>query len=145
MNISDDDIAGLWITQSGGNTIVAEGGPADSVTVALKSQPLADVIVTLNLGAQVTTVPMSRLTFTAMTWNVAQTVAVTAVDDAIAEGTHTGAVGFMLTSADPSYNGLAVASVSVTASPKDSSIPSKARVRARSLTRSSRTPPRSER
>ena len=44
-------------------------------------------------------------------WNVPQTVTVTAVDDAIPQGPHTGTITHAAASADPIYNGLAISSV----------------------------------
>ena len=57
---------------------VAEGGATDTFTVSLKSQPSANVTITLNPGTQVTVSP-SPLTFTAGNWSTPQTVTVTAV------------------------------------------------------------------
>lgn len=80
--------------------------------------PTGNVVVTLTPNAQVTTSP-STLTFTPANWNVAQTVTVTAVDDAVIEGAHTGSVAFAVTSTDTSYNGFAVASVAVNITDND--------------------------
>jgi hypothetical protein len=116
--ILNDDTAGFAIVQSGGNTAVTEGGATDSYTVALTSQPTSSVSVTLT-GTQVAASP-SPLSFTSGNWNVAQTVTVTAIDDAIAEGTHAGSVGFVITSGDSSYNALAVPNVAVTITDNES-------------------------
>jgi len=82
---------GVTIRQSGASTDIAEGGATDSYTVVLNTQPTAIVTITLNLGTQTST-NTNTLTFTATNWNVAQTVTVTAVDDAVQEGTHTGTI-----------------------------------------------------
>ena len=116
--ITDNDTAGVTVTQSGGTTAVTEGGATDSFTVVLTSQPTANVSVALNPGPQVTTVP-SPLVFTAANWNVPQAVTVTAVDDATAEGTHNETVGFTVSSTDPLYNNAAVASVAVSITDND--------------------------
>ncbi len=116
--ITDNDSAGVTITQSGGNTTVTEGGATDTYQVVLNSQPTADVIVNLTPNAQLTTNATS-LTFTAANWNVAQTVTVTAVDDAVIEGNHTGTITHAVTSADNSYNAITVNSVNASITDND--------------------------
>ncbi len=108
--ITDDDTAGVTLTQSGGTTVVAESGTTDAYTVVLTSQPTANVVVTVTGDAQAGAAP-SPLTFTSANWNVAQTVTVTAVDDAVVEGTGSATVGHSVVSADGNYNLIAVASV----------------------------------
>ena len=51
------------------------------------------------------------MSFTAADWDAPQTVTVTALDDHVAEGSHTGAVTHTASSADPAYNGVIVADV----------------------------------
>ncbi len=110
VQITDNDTAGVQITQSGGSTNVTEGGATDSYTVVLSSQPTANVTVTVTPNSQVS-VNKTTLTFTASNWNVAQTVTVTAVDDQIVEGNHTGTITHAVSSGDTRYNGLSVAGV----------------------------------
>ncbi|WP_157943276.1 esterase-like activity of phytase family protein [Nostoc sp. CENA543] len=110
VDITDNDTAGVTITQSGGSTNITEGGATDTYTVILNTQPTNDVIININPGTQTTTNPTS-LTFTAANWNIAQTVTVTAVNDAIAEGTHTGTIQHTATSSDSNYNGITIANV----------------------------------
>ena len=118
-HITDNDTAGVTITESGGATNVVEGGASDTYDVVLTSQPTANVTVTISTDAQ-TTVNLTSLTFTNGNWNIPQTVMVTAVDDAVAEGNHTGTITHATTSADTHYNGLTVASVSVHITDNDS-------------------------
>ncbi len=106
---------GLTITQSGGNTSVVEGGTSDSYSVALNTQPTADVIVTLaNPGAptQLALTP-TTLTFTAANWNTPQTVTVTAVDDTLVEGLHSSTIISAIASSDTTYDGLSIAPLTV--------------------------------
>ncbi|MSU78566.1 MAG: hypothetical protein EXS16_10785 [Gemmataceae bacterium] len=103
-------VAGATITQSGGTTSVTEGGATDTYTVVLNLAPTADVTITLNPGTQVTATP-ATLTFTVANWNVAQTVTVTAVDDALVEGAHTGTITHTSASADAAYSAIAIANV----------------------------------
>ncbi len=110
VQITDNDTAGVQITQSGGSTNVTEGGATDSYTVVLSSQPTANVTVTVTPNSQVS-VNKTTLTFTASNWNVAQTVTVSAVDDQIVEGNHTGTITHAVSSGDTRYNNLSVAGV----------------------------------
>ena len=110
--------AGVQITQTGGSTAVTEGGATDSYTVVLASQPTANVTITLGAGSQLTT-SVSTLTFTSSNWNVAQTVTVTAVNDTVVEGNHTGTITHTVTSTDSNYNGLSVAPLSVSITDND--------------------------
>jgi autotransporter-associated beta strand protein len=114
----DNDVAGITVTQSGGNTAVTEGGATDSYTVVLNTQPSANVVVSLSGGTQVTSSP-TTLTFTTSNWNTAQTVTVTAIDDSSAEGVHTGSVSHVVTSPDTNYNGISVPNVSVSITDND--------------------------
>ncbi len=117
---SDNDSAAVTVIQSSGNTAVTEGGSTDSFTVALSSQPASNVTIALT-GTQVTTGPTS-LTFTTVNWATAQTVTVTAIDDAVDEATpHAGSVTFVVTSSDGNYNGATVAPVSVAITDNDAS------------------------
>jgi hypothetical protein len=118
-SITDNDTAGLSIVQSGGTTQAAEGGSGDTYTIALTSEPTANVSITLASNSQVTATP-SPLTFTNSNWDTPQTVTVGAVNDQIAEGNHVGNVGHTLASADSFYNGLVVAGVSVSITDNDS-------------------------
>ena len=53
------------------------------------------------------------LTFTASNWNIPQTVTLSAVDDSVPQGTHTGLVTHTVTSADPNYNGIGIPTVNL--------------------------------
>ena len=120
-NITDNDSAGVTITESGGTTDVSEGGPTDSYEVALNSQPQAGTTVTITIGAsdsQNTTTPTS-LVFDDTNWNVAQSVTVTAVDDPVIEGLHTGSMSHTAVSTDTNYNGISIASVTANITDND--------------------------
>ena len=115
---SDNDTASITVVQSGGTTTVTEGGATDSYTVVLSSQPTSDVSIALT-GSEVTTSP-TGLTFTSANWATAQTVTVTAIDDAIDEATpHAGSVTSVVTSGDTNYNGSSVAPISVAITDND--------------------------
>ncbi|WP_270933762.1 beta strand repeat-containing protein [Falsiroseomonas oryzae] len=118
--------AGVVVTQSGGATAVTEGGATDMLSVVLASQPGANVTVTVTGTADVavaagsgTPASSATLTFTAADWNVAQTVAVAAVNDTAVEGAETASLTFATSSGDSAYNGLPVAPVPVAVTDND--------------------------
>jgi hypothetical protein len=104
---------GVTISQSGGSTAVTEGGATDNYTVVLTGEPTANVTITPTPGSQLTVSPPS-LTFTISNWSTPQTVTVTAVNDAVAEGTHSGTITHAAASTDPGYSGIAIAAVTAT-------------------------------
>jgi large repetitive protein len=83
----DDDTAGIAFTHTAGSTAVSEDGTTDTFDVRLTSEPTGTVV--LNVESQdpmeVSASPTS-LTFSPGNWNVPQTVTVTGVDDAVADG-----------------------------------------------------------
>lgn len=119
--INNDDTAGVVVTQSGGSTDVTEGGVTDTYTLVLTSQPTNNVSIALNPGMQVTGAT-SPVVFTTVNWNIAQTVTVTAVDDVVVEGNHTGTISHTATSSDTNYNNFTV--VNVVANITDNDLPS---------------------
>jgi hypothetical protein len=117
---SDNDAAGITVTPTSGLTTTEAGGTA-TFTVVLNSLPTANVTIGIT-SSDVTegTVAPASLTFTPASWNVAQTVTVTGVDDAIADGAISySAITAGASSTDPGYNGLNAANVSVTNSDND--------------------------
>uniref|UniRef100_UPI002ACDE241 Calx-beta domain-containing protein n=1 Tax=Chloroflexus sp. TaxID=1904827 RepID=UPI002ACDE241 len=85
VTIIDNDNAGIVLTPTA--LTVAEGGPAETYTIALASEPTANVTVTIDGQGQVTLngQPTLTLTFTPANWNTPQTVSVQAIDDLIDE------------------------------------------------------------
>jgi len=108
VTVVDDDSAGASISESSGSTSVDIDGTSDTYTLVLTSLPSASVTVTLNGGTDVSVSP-TALTFTTANWNTPQTVTVTwnAATGDSATITHTAA------SDDASYNGVSIASVTV--------------------------------
>ncbi|MBP1468573.1 hypothetical protein EYB53_022865 [Candidatus Chloroploca sp. M-50] len=103
VRITDNDTAGVTITPT--TVEVAEGGASASYAVRLLSEPTAPVTITLVRDAAQVSVNRSSLTFTPQNWNTAQTVQVTAVDDAIDEAdVHLSFITHTTASADPNYN-----------------------------------------
>ncbi len=95
--------------------ITTESGGTASFTIVLTTQPTADV--TIGLSSSDTTegtVAPTSVTFTSANWNTPQTVTITGVNDADVDGNIAYSIITSATSsADPSYNNLAVADVSV--------------------------------
>ena len=110
----DDDAAGITVSAISGRT--TEAGGTATFTIVLASQPTADVTIELaSSDSTEGTVSMSSVVFTAADWNVAQTVTVTGVDDAVDGGDAAFAVVTgPVTSGDGAYNGLTVGDVAVT-------------------------------
>ena len=107
------------VTVSPGSVSVSEGGADGSYTVALATQPMGDVTVTPTSTnpAAVTVSPV--LTFTTGDWSTAQTVTVTAVQDANASDEEVVVSHMAASTADSAYNNLAGATVTVTVTDDD--------------------------
>ena len=123
--LRDDDYGLVESAVSGQAT---EAGGQATFTVRLRSLPTAAVTVTVTSrdttegrvsaggGAPAAS---TTLTFTTGSWNTAQTVTVTGVDDAVDDGTVTWAVRLAPSSGDTSYNTLSAVDVPVTTTDDD--------------------------
>lgn len=110
VTVTDNDAVGIVIAP---NPLAAvEGGAATGFAVSLASQPTADVTIVLTGNADLT-LGTTSLTFTALNWNLAQNVSVSAVDDGLAEGAEAVSITGAASSADLAYNGIAVPTVTV--------------------------------
>jgi hypothetical protein len=111
----DDDTPGITVTPTSGLT-TTEGGGTASFTVALTSQPAADVTIAVSSSDTTEgTVQPQALTFTAADWNQPQSVVITGVNDALTDGDIAYTIVLApAQSADPAYTGLNPADVSVT-------------------------------
>ncbi len=111
VSIVDDDVAGVLVDPA---DLPIDEGATSTYLIVLQSQPRSDVTVTINSPADnshVTTSP-NHLTFTTLSWNTEQSVAVSArhdddADDNNATVTHTVA------SMDSAYGGFVVSAVRV--------------------------------
>jgi hypothetical protein len=103
---------------------VVEGGATDSYQIALQSIPTANVQVTVdpdsqtNLGAGAGVAIV--LTFTRANALIPQVINVTAVNDAVIEGTHSSTITHAFSSADSRYNGFAIPNVVAVVKDNDS-------------------------
>jgi murein DD-endopeptidase MepM/ murein hydrolase activator NlpD len=108
ITVNDNDTATVRFQDAGPGTALTEGGSTTPIQVTLASQPSGNVVVTLNPGVYLT-VDATTVTFTSLNWNIPQTVNVGALDNQIAEGTHTGILSAITSSTDPKYNPASVA------------------------------------
>lgn len=115
----DNDTAGFVVSAVSGNT--TEAGGLATFTIALQSEPTANVTVNFKTDdASEGTVAIASLTFTPANWNVTQTVTVTGIDDALADGTQPYQIDFTATtSADPNYAAIVPANVDLSNTDND--------------------------
>ena len=112
---TDNDAAGITVSPTAGLATTEAGGTA-SFSVVLNSEPTAEVSIAFSSSDQTEGEPSpGSLTFTAADWNVARTIIVIGVDDAVADGdvAYTVSTG-PASSADPGYAGRDAADVSLT-------------------------------
>ena len=109
----NEDQAGITVTPAAGLQTTQTGGQA-SFSVALSSQPLSNVTVSVNSSDPTQGTPsVSTLTFTSANWNQAQTVTVSGQNNSIAGPNLPYSINLSAASGDTSYNG-ATASVALT-------------------------------
>ncbi|PHS18480.1 MAG: hypothetical protein COA78_02315, partial [Blastopirellula sp.] len=119
---TDDDFAGFTITETSGSTSVDEDGVMDAFDVVLDKQPLTPVVFTLSSSdTDEVNIDKPALTFTNENWDIPQTVLVTAVDDAIVDGSQdsTITIGIDDANSDEAFATLANQTVSVTSADND--------------------------
>ncbi len=113
---TDDETsnAGITVTPSVGLT-TTEAGAQATFTIVLNSQPTADVTIGLTSNDTTEgTVGPAGVTFTASNWFAPQTVTITGIDDAFADGNQPYViVTGPATSADPAYASRDAANASV--------------------------------
>ncbi len=115
------------VTITASDTTASEAGDTAAYSVVLTAPPHEDVVVTLTPDNQLS-VSTTSLTFTSATWDMPQTVTVTAVDDEENENDpHTGVVTHTAASDDVLYDGITVGSVTVSIDENDSSSSSSSR------------------
>ncbi|MCB0130765.1 MAG: hypothetical protein KDD78_07945, partial [Caldilineaceae bacterium] len=118
VNIGDNDVAGVHISVA--QMQLREGdatGAGGNYTVHLDSQPLQDVMVTLQATAGLTVLP-ATLFFGAENWSIPQVVQVVVTDDSVDRtlllDSYEIEISHLFASVDPRYNGLDAPSVMVT-------------------------------
>ncbi|NJO78637.1 MAG: cadherin-like domain-containing protein [Cyanobacteria bacterium RM1_2_2] len=128
--------ANFTITETGGSTTVGEAGTTDSFSVVLSSQPTSNVVLTVSSSdtGEATAAP-TLLTFTPSNWNVAQTVTVTGVDDAIVDGAQTSTITVSVDAANSDDGFDAVGSKTVSVTTTDNDAAASTRIEAESMSR----------
>ncbi len=114
VQVNDDDLAGITLSKT--NLSVSESNPGNtqSYTVKLKSEPTDSVTIDVLYDAAQINVSPTTLTFDDTNWDVAQTINVQAVDDAVDElTTHGSAIALDITSNDTDYDNAATTPVMV--------------------------------
>ena len=117
----DDDEAGFVIV-SNAASFPENSSSTASMTVALKSQPLADVTVAVSSSdaTELQVTSATSLKFTTSNWKTPQTVNVKVVDDNIADGTQTAYVQFVGSSTDANFKNIKGQSALFTITDNDS-------------------------
>lgn len=109
------------------NLVVAEGKVfSDQYRIVLQAQPTAEARIAITTSLSQLLVAPTSVTFSPSNWNVSQTIAVSAEDNYILEGDHTGMISHTVTSSDSLYAAKAVESLQVKiVETKDSTPPPK--------------------
>ena len=113
MTNTDNDTGGVTLTPIDSPT--TESGGTVTFNVMLNAPPTADVTITLaSSDTGEGTVSPETLTFTTSTWNTAQQVTVTGVNDDIDDGDQSYRITFTVMSDDTNYSELVVSPVDIT-------------------------------
>lgn len=104
---------GFLVTQTGGTTVITEGGPNDTYSIVLTGQPSGNVDIALSATGGVQLSP-NNLTFTSGNWNTPQTVTVSIPDNATPESNRVETISHVITAAAFDYGQDAIAPISVT-------------------------------
>ena len=118
VTVADNDTDGVTISETS-LTVTEEDTTGDTYTVVLDTPPTADVMVTVAGHARTVVTPTpASLTFTTTNWSTAQTVTVTARNDADTIN-DTVTLTHSATSTDSNYSGITIGSVVVTVEDND--------------------------
>ena len=87
VDVTDNESGGFQIIESDGYTLIKESGKTDTVDVVLLAAPTSNVVIDVSSADTAeATVNVAQLVFTPSNWDTAQTVVVSAVDDAVRDG-----------------------------------------------------------
>jgi GEVED domain-containing protein/VCBS repeat protein len=115
---------GFRITKAHNPLQVSEIGSTDTFTVVLTAQPTSNVVFdTSSSDTTEATVSPAALSFTTANWNIAQTVTVSGVNDAIVDGTQISTVTVHVNDASSDNNFDPLADQTVYVSTIDNDIP----------------------
>lgn len=105
--VQDVFVGQMIVAETDGSTSVTEDGITDQISVVLTAQPATDVVINVisSNSGEVAVTPGS-LTFTPANWSTAQFVTISAVDDALIDGTQMTDVRFAVNPllSDSSYS-----------------------------------------
>ena len=117
VNADDEYDLDVPVVVAGGLTV--EEGTTETFTVELTRQPTANVTVTIeSRDTTEGTVSPTRLIFTSTTWNMAQNVSVTGVEDNVNDGSMTWTVRLDPSSTDMNYFSQETGMGGMTSSPR---------------------------
>ena len=116
--ITDNETAGVTITTT--TLALTEGGTTFDYTIQLDSEPTNVVAITLSSSGSNTTFSTSTITFTNTNWNTPQSITVSAVDNAVVDGTHLDTISHTAVSSDGNYSGISIVDVIATITDNDS-------------------------
>ncbi|MCP4358082.1 MAG: DUF11 domain-containing protein [Chloroflexi bacterium] len=116
-SITDNDSAGINVNPTAVNA--TEGGVTGSYQVSITSEPTGNVTVTVGTDSQVST-DLTEVVFTSLNWSDVQTVTVTAVNDDLVEGAHSGTIIHSAASSDGNYNSALISNVTTNITDNDS-------------------------
>ena len=124
VTLTDDDTAGVTVTETDGSTATTETGGADTINVVLDTEPGAKVAIAVSSSDTTEgKVDKSSLVFTAANWDTVQTVTVTGQDDSLADGDQLyNIVLDEAVSSDGNYSTIDPADVSVTNTDDDAGV-----------------------
>ena len=113
--VTDDDTAGITVTPTSGLTTTEAAGGTATFTVVLDSEPTASVSIRVSSSDTTEgTVSSTTLTFTSTSWDAAQTVTVTGVNDNVDDDDQAYMIELAAAvSTDPNYSGVDPTDVSV--------------------------------
>lgn len=113
-SITDNDsTAPVLVVQSAGATVVSEGGDTDGFTLVLGQVPGGPVTVTIGHAGGQFTLSTTTMFFTSLDYYLVRSVQVTAINDTVWEGAHSGVITFTVESDTLAYNGRVIPSITV--------------------------------
>lgn len=109
VGVIDNDLPGVMIIPSDGETVVSESGGSDHYDMVLTQRPELNVVIDLQhvsgqIAAENAVNGSDSLLFTPDNWSTPQRVKVTAIDDSLIEGVHTAFVSHTVVTEDPGYS-----------------------------------------
>ncbi len=115
LTITDDDTAGITVTTTPNPLALLEAGATSgTIRIALRSQPLSDVTITVpNPASSDLTFSRTSLTFDASNWEAGETILVTAIDDTQTETAESFSTTPTSASGDAAYQGRSIPAIGI--------------------------------